>query len=206
MQHGHSPASHPRRAREREERERRREAARRLRDENQRRRREVLEALDRELSERRQAVKNRCQLRVARVREETKGARARARQELEERRRAERDVERAERLHAKKRARVHVVKAESDDEVRGNLDEELVPIFNVVRARVRARPGMSRTEVFLHWLEENPHEVWALREELAEKRLRALIREEQRARRELQRAGGRSSAKARRAALPDAPF
>jgi len=172
------------------------------------RRAEVRAALNREVAEMRQAERNRCALRKARVRLESESARERLQREARKRRRDELATARIERHRVRELAKHSrsEKRAESDDEVRGNIDEEFVPVWNVVKARIRARPGMSRTEVFLHWLEEHPSEVWALREELAEKRLRALIREEQEATRALRKVGGRVSAKARRAALEPAPF
>lgn len=162
------------------------------------------EALRIEVDQMRQAERNRCRLRHARVKHESEGARARAERERRERRIADAASSRIERHRARqlaKHARAEA-RGESDDEVRSNLEDELVPIFNVVRAKMRPRPGMSRTEAFLHWAEEHPEELWAMREDLAERRLRALVAEEKRARRQLPRGGAR----ARRAALEPAPF
>lgn len=185
-----------------------RRARARVKDRIVARRAEVKAALEREISEMKTAERNRCQLRKARVKLESESARDRLRREARERRRDELATQRIER-HRKRETAKHQKterQKESDDAVRANIDDELVPVFNVVKARVRARPGMSRTEAFLHWIEENPSEVWALREDLAEKRLRALIREEKEAARALRQVGGRVSAKARRAALAPAPF
>jgi hypothetical protein len=174
----------------------------RVKEQAKERRRNVLEALRIELREMKQAERNRCKLRVARVAHESEGARARAKREQRERAQAEAAARRIERhrekvLRSQKRRETQ---AESDDAVRSNLEPDLVPIFNVVKAKIRARPGMSRTEAFLHWAEENEGEIWAMRDELAERRLRALLAEERRAR---QGAGG---ARARRAKLSEAPF
>lgn len=164
--------------------------------------------LRREVAEMKQAERNRCALRKARVRIESESKRDWLKREARERRRdqaATARIERHERRESKKHSRAER-QGESDDEVRQNIDPEFVPVFNVVRAKIRQRPGMSRTEAFLHWLEEHPAELWALREELAEKRLRALLREQQEAERALRKVGGRVSAKARRAKLEEAPF
>jgi hypothetical protein len=169
------------------------------------RREAVKAALALELAEMRQAERNRCALRKARVRHQSETARERAARELRERRRAELVAARIERHRAretKKHTKAEKAK-ESDDEVRSNIDAEYVPIFDVVKAKVRARPGMSRTEAFLHWLEEHPAEAWQIREELSEKKLRALLREEHEAARALRKVGGRAR---RRAALEPAPF
>jgi hypothetical protein len=188
-----------------------RRARARVREQIKARRVEVRETLNREVAELRQAERNRCQLRQARVKIESESARARAERERRERKLAEAAARRIERHRERKLAAYKRAEArgESDDEVRANVDQELVPVFDVVRAKVRPRPGMSRTEAFLHWVEENPSEVWQMRSELAEKRLRALIREEEQARKSLRAVGGRAkrqSTRARRAALPEAPF
>jgi hypothetical protein len=146
------------------------------------RRAEVREALNRELAEMRQADANRCALRKARVNVETETALERKRRQLREQRETEALVRRVE-SHKKKTERRHVAaerRAESDDAVRSNLEAELVPVFDRVRSKIRARPGMSRTEAFLHWVEEHPDEVWALREREAEAALAAMVREERR--------------------------
>jgi hypothetical protein len=48
---------------------------------------------------------------------------------------------------------------ESDDAVRANLDPDMVPVFDMVKASIVGTPRMDRTEVFLHWAEENADEV-----------------------------------------------
>jgi hypothetical protein len=147
------------------------------------RRREGREQLNRELVEMRTAERNRCALRRQRVKFETLSALERKRHELDEERRGQAFVRRTE-VHKQKTERKRSAaerRQESDDEVRSNIDAELVPIWEAVRRRVRAVPGRSRTESFIHWVEENPDEVWRLREKDAEHRLAALLREEQRA-------------------------
>lgn len=147
------------------------------------RRRQGLEELRRELAEMKQAERNRCALRRQRVKFETLSAVERKRHELDEERRSQAFVRRVE-SHKKKTEKKRTAterRQESDDEVRSNIDAELVPIWEAVRRKVRAVPGRSRTESFVHWVEENPDEVWRLREKDAEHRLAALLREEQRA-------------------------
>lgn len=48
--------------------------------------------------------------------------------------------------------------SESDDEVRGNLDPDMVPIFNRLKSAIKARPNLSRTEAFLHYMHEHGEE------------------------------------------------
>jgi len=87
--------------------------------------------------------------------------------------------------------------SESDDMVRADLDAELVPVFNAVKHRIQARPGMSRTEAFLHWVEEHPDDVWQLRQAQADRELAELVREHN-----TLAYGGRGARAARRAAVP----
>jgi len=84
---------------------------------------------------------------------------------------------------------------ESDDEVRSNLDPELVPVFNKIRKHIKGSPRKSRTEAFLQWVEENTGDVFAIMQHNADRELAKLLAEEERAHRELKRArGGRSLA------------
>lgn len=74
----------------------------------------------------------------------------------------QRSLRRAERHHVvarTARASARERAAESDDEVRGNLPSELVPLFEQIKKHVRARPGMSRTEAVLQYAEDHPDEV-----------------------------------------------
>lgn len=71
-------------------------------------------------------------------------------------------------------------RAESDDEVERNLPPELVAVFRAVKATIRPRPKMTRTEVFLHWAEENPEAVHAVLYEQAERDVARLVAEHER--------------------------
>jgi RNA-splicing ligase RtcB len=71
-------------------------------------------------------------------------------------------------------------RAESDDEVERNLPPELVSVFRAVKATIRARPKMSRTEAFLHWVEENPDAVHSVMYDQAERDTARLIAEHER--------------------------
>ena len=88
---------------------------------------------------------------------------------------AQRKAARA-RPKAKRTARFH--KAESDYQVEQNIDPDLVGVWRKVKNRIRtATARKSRTEAFLEWVSENPDEVAALREELAEEARDALEEE-----------------------------
>lgn len=65
--------------------------------------------------------------------------------------------------------------SESDDEVRQNISPDLIPLFNRVRTGIKKCAGKSRTESFLEYVEEHPHEgaeavdigaVWKLKQVL----------------------------------------
>lgn len=76
---------------------------------------------------------------------------------------------------------------ESDDEVRSNLEPEMVGVFNAVRKHIKGSPRKSRTEAFLQWSEENPGEVYDLLQHDADRYLAQLLAEQERTQRELRR-------------------
>lgn len=76
---------------------------------------------------------------------------------------------------------------ESDDEVRTNLQPDMVPVFDKVRRHIKGTPRKSRTEAFLQWAEENPGEVYDLLQHDADRYLAQLLAEEARTQRELRR-------------------
>jgi len=77
---------------------------------------------------------------------------------------------------------------ESDDEVRHNVDLELVPLFDQVRRSIKGSPYQSRTEAFLKWVEENPDAIIQAQEDLAQRELRKLMREQRSMGHEMKRA------------------
>lgn len=84
----------------------------------------------------------------------------------------DRDLKRASQQRQKERLQ------ESDDEVIRNIEPELVPIFEQVSARIQPTAKRSRTESFLHWVEENPDEVEQLVIALAERDYEKIVREQ----------------------------
>lgn len=76
---------------------------------------------------------------------------------------------------------------ESDDEVRTNLDPNMVPVFDAVRKHIKGSPRKSRTEAFLQWSEENPGEVYELMQHDADRYLAQLLAEQERTQREMRR-------------------
>ncbi|MGH7280627.1 MAG: hypothetical protein ACRELY_03820 [Polyangiaceae bacterium] len=75
-------------------------------------------------------------------------------------------------------------RAESDDEVRMNISQDLVPLFERVKRGIKATQRMSRTEAFLKYAEEHPDEVLGDIEDKSE----ALIRARERAEKQTVRA------------------
>lgn len=76
----------------------------------------------------------------------------------------------------KVRATARELAAEDDDRVRSNLPAELVPVFELVRKKIKGSPRRSRTEAFLEWAEENPEEILAVQESQAEQYLAELVK------------------------------
>ncbi len=100
-----------------------------------------------------------------------------------------RRIERANRQRRKEAPRVTRIErqAESDDEVRGNIPGELVPLFERVKRGIKASPRMSRTEAFLKYAEEHPDEVLVAIDDKTDALIRELEEREREARRSLRR-------------------
>lgn len=69
---------------------------------------------------------------------------------------------------------------ESDDEVRQNITEDLRPLFERVKKGIKGSTRKSRTEAFLGYAEENPHEVVDAMVELSQREIAKLIHQEAR--------------------------
>lgn len=182
------------------QREQAREALRKLRaslEEARATRARRVARIRRTCSEQRQALRSEAQRlreQVARVaaerrllretcREAVKDTRAESEQQLEDRRgmlAAERlyQLQARERVPAKPRRTAAETRAESDGEVAANIDPAYLPIWQKMRRKIRGNQRMSRTEAFLQWIEEHPHEADAIIEEDAVRALRELERKE----------------------------
>lgn len=187
----------------------------RLREWVRNRRAAAREALNAEIDTLRARERARCAKRREFVKASSGTAAAKRRAALAEQRETHAIERRAELLRKKREGKLTRAEArgESDDEVRQNLEADMVPIFDVVRRQVHARPGRSRTEAFLEWAEGHESEIWEIRDRQAAAQLRALELEHRKAERELARCGGRcgykdkrKTAAERRQALPEAPF
>lgn len=110
---------------------------------------------------------------------------ARARAKLEEQAKALARELAADRLYrefqtggpSKRRSSRTEHRQESDDEVRRNLEPDLVPVFDSVRRTIHGSPKRSRTETFLQWVEENPDEVLTMRAELGDRAFQRELKE-----------------------------
>lgn len=125
-----------------------------------------------------------CRARRQRVRELAADAQHLADEERDERMRIAKQLGAAERKRAKqlaaseRRRERREKQSESDDEVEQNLDRELVPVWRKVKRDMKATPKMSRTEAFLHWVEENEGEMWAMRQDEIEREMDDLAAEQ----------------------------
>ncbi len=128
-----------------------------------------------------------------------------AKEDLRQERQFQRELRRAEgRMRRRDATRTTAAerRQESDDEVRQNIDPELLPLFDQVRRSIKGSPHMSRTEAFLQWVEENPGAVLRAQEELAARELRRLIREQRATGHEMKRAKRSHPAPEELAAIP----
>lgn len=135
-------------------------------------------------------LREQCQLRAARAKVEGAAEIKRRRGELHEEQHTERLLRSADRrvLKGSVRSTSGEKRQESDDEVRQNIPENLVPAFNKFRRQIKGSARMSRTEAFLHWAEENPDVIYALQNEQAERDIRRMVREHNKAARSIGRA------------------
>ena len=91
-----------------------------------------------------------------------KQSRRQLREDYQEIKRLERQADERRREH--KRLPAAAI-TESDDQVRHNIDPELIPVWESVKRSIRGTPKISRTEAFLAWVEENPDDVITIMEE-----------------------------------------
>lgn len=162
------------------------------------------ERVNREIQSMRDEARKACALRKQAIRAASLSVEQRRQKTLEAERQLQRELRHAEqyakrRREAFRKSAAEVI-AESDDQVRQNLDLELVPVFNRVRRTIRSSPHQSRTEAFLQWVEENPDEVITLRQQAADVELERLFREHAKAERQA-RGQRRTRPKSKRAEL-----
>lgn len=100
-----------------------------------------------------------------------------ARRTLKEERAFQRQVARAGKA-PKARATALERSQEDDDAVRANLPPELVPVFEKMSRKIKGTPKRTRTEAFLDWAEENPDEILAVQQAVADKALREMLKQQ----------------------------
>jgi hypothetical protein len=71
-------------------------------------------------------------------------------------------------------------RSESDGAVVANIPEELIPLWNRVKQKIKGSDRRSRTEEFLQYVEENPDEVIDARQAYADRELDRELRQQQR--------------------------
>lgn len=127
-----------------------------------------------------------CQTRAAVAKSSGASEVARRRSNLLEEKGFEQKMRTAERPRALRSTRGER-RQESDDEVRSNLEPDMVRVFDSVRRHIKGNLRKSRTEAFLQWAEENPGEVFDLMQHDADRYLAQLLAEEARTTRELRK-------------------
>jgi hypothetical protein len=127
----------------------------------------------------RSAQKEGCERRKKLAKAVGETALERARRERDEERTTQRAMRGAERKISSraKGPKKSERRSESDDAVRAELPEELLPVWERVKRRITAKPGMSRAESFLHWAEEHSDEVAEMQALDAEDATERMIRE-----------------------------
>jgi hypothetical protein len=68
--------------------------------------------------------------------------------------------------------------SQSDDEVRGNIEPHLIPLWEKTKRQIRGSERMSRTDAFHQYVEEHPEEVWEVQEQAVERELAELAVQE----------------------------
>lgn len=147
--------------------------------------------LNAQIAAEREAARGSCQAGRADARVKGRLTEEKAREELK----AERATARTERIYRqppKLKAggsrgagarRAAELRAESDSEVRANLEPALLPVWEKFKRHIRPTGRATRTEAFLQFLHDNPHVVWEVQEADAARELRRLEREEREHRR-----------------------
>lgn len=95
---------------------------------------------------------------IGEVKREVAGARGKLAAEVKAQREL-REIEALARRGKKDERAAKEARSESDDEVRGNIPSDLVPLFNRIKKGIAASARMSRTEAFLKYVEEHPAEA-----------------------------------------------
>lgn len=132
--------------------------------------------------EEKEVARSTCDLTKREIRESPATSTEKARAALNAERRLQAELKRIE---GQTRARTRQERStsreraqESDDEVRQNIPEDLLPLFERVKRSIKGSSRQSRSEAFMLYAEENPHEVVDAQQGLAQREIARLIREE----------------------------
>ncbi len=151
----------------------------------------VLQDLRETVASERAAAKEACAIRQNEARRVTDRIK-RVRAELEAERAYQRDMRRIEGANRQRTRQAHRTSAaerrsQSDDEVRANIPDDLVPLWERVKRTIRGSDRMSRTEAFLHYAEEHPREILQVLEDKTDALVRDMEARERQAARALRR-------------------
>ncbi len=134
-------------------------------------------------NEEKQKARDACSARKTQLKMAAISAAAKRRGQLKAERDFQREVRRIEGWARKRkmedeRTTAAEARQESDDEVRGNIPPDLVPLFERVKRSIKGSVRQSRTEAMLAYAEEHPNEVVDAQEELSRREIARLVREE----------------------------
>lgn len=156
-----------------------REERKRVRARAEQRRQRALAELRAATAQERAAAHFTCKTAKANAKTEHAGNVERARATLLAERAYQADLRRIEAANRAKKpglARAVVRRAESDDEVRQNLEPDMLALFEKVRRQIKGGQRQSRTEAFLAYAHDHPRELLGALDELAEQRIKELER------------------------------
>jgi hypothetical protein len=148
-----------------------------------------------------------CQIRHEQARQEV----STPAEKLREEKRYQAELRRIERLYIQKRREVKRAsraerQSESDDEVRGNIPPEYVPLFERVKGKIRGSDRRTRSEAFLEYVEEHPGEFLEVLEDRTDALVRELERQEREHRGRMKKTRGRRPPAAMAAGAEEVPF
>lgn len=127
----------------------------------------------------REAARQSCILRKRAAKDECDTEVERTRAELAAERTYQMDLRRIERdnrtkrvAHTRATRKAH--RGESDEAVLQDIPSDLHALFHRVKRSIKATPRMSRSEAFLKYAEENPHDVFEVIEQKTDRMIREL--------------------------------
>lgn len=157
----------------------------------------------------REALRAKCLATITEARKSGSTALSRASDEYREALALKRQLDRTRSQRSKLDGRTSKSerRQESDDEVRANLPEELIPVFDATRKTISGSDRRSRTEAFLEWAEAHPEDVYVLQQESADLYLTKLLEEQEEHKKAVRKRGRYSQSPEKlRAMLAEAPF